>query len=198
MSAPVFSGRTLVSFLSGGSSFHVFVPKDGYPAEIATALNNAARGQPSFKTSVGLYAADFIKTVDPIVRCELVIPCEYVKANRWDLEISVVVGGSLTDLYSAYSGRRSTTYFSGSIVGLMDWAEKAGNGLANLNKKVVRFKYSGGTHPNKTRLVRVDEVKKNNDGSWFIGGHDLEKDSLTSAYRHYNGDKIVGEIEVLN
>jgi hypothetical protein len=59
------------------------------------------------------------------------------------------------------------------------------NNFERFNKKVVRFKYNGGSNNGGERLVKVESV-----GTDRLNGYDLRVDSLESSMRQYLFEKI--------
>jgi len=84
------------------------------------------------------------------------------------------------------------TLFSGTVAELGEWLEQKEE-QDEILKKIVQFKYNGGTKPGALRTVRVEHVDDN-----YLEGFDLEKEDLVNdGYRKYDQSKIVGNIYIL-
>jgi hypothetical protein len=188
----------VVTFRGDDGEFHVFLPTKGVPASVAGVLRAT---WPKLGTAVynaGEAAADFVAAISPAVRCRLSnYDAAYLDGRRLSYVVTVPYTHRPHVLVQVRDGRHNvSTLFQGLLDEFATWAEKA-SGLEWLLKKVVRFKYAGGSKPGAVRTVRVEEV----DGSGTelsICGYDLEKDNLKEGYRRYAVAKIEGDITALN
>src|SRR5262245_1606434 len=188
--------RALVGFGGGARTFWVYLPKGGTPSQIADAFLAITPRLSRFNYCAGEVAADFVSAVHPAVRCQLVSGPSEVNMEVTDLKYVLS--------YSAINGHRvlvvesknGATKFNGKLVEFTKWAENM-TGLEGIEKKIVRFKYNGGSRPGGTRTVRVETIERTGH-ELAICGFDLEKPDLTKSFRRYVSDRIEGDITVLN
>lgn len=91
--------------------------------------------------------------------------------------------------YSVYNGRVKTLIYNGSLDKFGEIHTK--EYMKNMQGKMVRFEYSGGTSSGK-RIVMVEKI-----GYYNFAGKDLTKPA-NDNYRCFSFNKIIGNIEVLN
>jgi hypothetical protein len=195
--------RSLVCFLSPlhlGDQFNVYLPAKGVPANVAQVLAAVApRGREGF--DAGQVAADFVAALKPAVRAKLVGTGRVVPDSLRHTDYRVLVsrgtvGHTHARLLSVVNGvEAAESLYDGSLTNFVAWAEKL-TGLEGVVKKVVKFRYNGGTVVGGERLVRVEEVQRV-DNVVHLCGYDLRKPDMKLAFRRYSSDKIEGNIEVV-
>lgn len=201
MTAFLAGGERAIVSIGGGTDdyHHIYLARRAPLSNIAgvllAVLPRVARGE----FLAGEVAADFIGAVNPTIRCQLVSSASRLVSGffpRADVRVAVSHdpdGGFQVSVFAIRDGGQvATPLFVGSPAGFSDWAARL-TGLEDVVKKVVKFKYNGGSNPGAERLVRVEKVER--VGSLVrLSGYDLTRDDLKMAFRRYTSDRIEGDI----
>jgi hypothetical protein len=198
--------RALVSFSDAAESIYLYLPDKGTPGNVAGVLSEVVRAQTPGAFAAGVVAADFVAAVKPAVRPRIVSEHNLVAFwSRSDYRVYVNDGsprdrGMRVDVRRVVNGVQDfASLYAGPVQGFPAWAQgQPQTGLEAAVRKVVRFKYNGGSKPGQYRTVLVEDVERDGNGVGHICGLDLEKADLKGAFRKYSVEKIVGDVEVVN
>jgi hypothetical protein len=193
--------RALVVFEDGNFAHNIYLPRGGAPSNVAAVLAAITPRLSRDRWDAGETAADFAAAVDPKVRPRLVHTEEFTRfVQLADLAFYVDHArspGHRVEVYPVVMGIVAVdATFSGQLYQFTEWA--AGQtGLERIVKKLVAFRYNGGSRVGEIRRVRVEKVVRESPDVVRIEGYDIDQDDLTNAYRQYSSDKITGEITLV-
>jgi hypothetical protein len=198
------SQRGTLEVSDNHATWQIYIPKGASPANVSTVLLAVTKHINRQGYRAGETVCDIIAAISPRSRVVL------IGGGQFDTHDSLLISdlhygfrhtnrssGFTMEVRSVVNGNLSEPIFVGQLHEFTDWAAKT-TGLEGLVKKVVQFKYNGGSAPGAVRTVRVERVGLDGDNKLHVEGLDLNVSDLKDAYRKYAADRIEGDITVVN